>query len=296
MMRLSVVMPVYNGGPYLKAALDSIRGQSFPDYELIVIDDGSTDDSLRVLSAAAAEDRRIRVVSRENRGLTITLNEGLALARGDYVARMDSDDISLPERFALQVAYLDKHPDCGLVGGQIVLIDPDGRKLTSLPLLCDPDAIVSAMLDGKVCFAHPAVMFRREIALQIGSYSVDYDCAEDIDFFLRMSEVTKLANLTDTLLLYRQSLNSISHQNAKRQNEAGYRATRDAAIRRGLPVRPPTAPGQPETRQEIVRRWAWWALHSGEVGTARHHAAAALKSGPFDRENWRLAYCALRGR
>src|SRR4051794_24772902 len=109
---ISVLLAVYNGGRYLRAAVDSILTQTFTDFEFIIIDDGSTDGSLATLREFAQRDPRINLVSRPNKGLTVTLNEGIALARGEFLARMDADDIALPQRFEKQIAYLRDHPEC----------------------------------------------------------------------------------------------------------------------------------------------------------------------------------------
>src|SRR5688572_12730012 len=123
---VSCVMTVYNTAPYLREAVESILGQTFTDFEFIIIDDGSTDASPQILSDYAERDARIRLVSRPNTGIVKAANEGIGLSRGKYLARMDSDDVALPHRFATQVKYLDEHPDCVLVGSAAMFIDPYG--------------------------------------------------------------------------------------------------------------------------------------------------------------------------
>jgi len=126
---ITVLMPVFNGGRFIGEAIESILGQTFTDFELLVINDGSTDDSLAVIGEYAARDRRIRVVSRENRGLVATLNEGLGLARGAYLARMDCDDISLPARLRRQYDFMRAHPPFLLCCRPSFLVHPSGRLL-----------------------------------------------------------------------------------------------------------------------------------------------------------------------
>src|SRR5579859_2675921 len=126
---VSVAMPVYNAQRYLAQAVDSILAQSFKDFEFIIIDDGSTDSSTEILRKYEAADPRIRLFSRPNTGLTIALNEALGYARGRYLARMDSDDVSLPRRLEKQVAFMEDHPDHVAVGCRVVLIDPDAELL-----------------------------------------------------------------------------------------------------------------------------------------------------------------------
>src|ERR1700716_545696 len=122
-------MPVFNGGSYLAAAVESVLKQSFGDFELLAIDDGSTDQSVSVLSGFARSDGRIRLITQANAGIVASLNRALGLARGEYVARMDADDVALPSRLAMQVAFLDGHPDVAVVGSAIRLIDADGNAI-----------------------------------------------------------------------------------------------------------------------------------------------------------------------
>src|SRR5215468_4339999 len=119
---ISVIMPVYNGGTYLAAAVDSIRDQTLGDFELLAIDDQSTDGSAAYLALASRQDARIRVVSNPNKGLVEALNLGLSLARGEFVARMDADDLSLPTRFERQVAFLRQHADIAILGTALACI------------------------------------------------------------------------------------------------------------------------------------------------------------------------------
>src|SRR5213082_3006291 len=126
---VSVLMPVYNAQRYLPAAVESILGQTFRDFEFIIIDDGSTDRSGEILRKFAAEDPRIKLISRPNTGYVVALNEALSCASGEFVARMDADDISLPTRFERQVAYLREHTDCVLVGTNVITMDSDGAMI-----------------------------------------------------------------------------------------------------------------------------------------------------------------------
>ncbi len=292
---ISVLMPVYDCEEYVQAAIDSILGQSFRDFEFIIIDDGSKDRTPDIVKAAAARDPRIRVISRENRGIVPSLNEALAEATGELIARMDGDDISLPDRFARQVAYLQTNPDCGLVGTQIMFMDPDGRPIAPMPNPVGHDEIVATMMDGNESLAHPTVIFRRDIARSIDGYSDRFRHAEDIDFFLRMAETTKVANLPDILLHYRQHAKSIGRTQTDAQVDAHYRAICEAAERTGAPK-----PKEIEQRTfgnetDDHTLWAWWALGSRQMPAARYYARKVLTARPFDLNSWRLAYCVIRG-
>lgn len=200
--RVSVILPAYKAERFVGEAVDSILGQTLTDFELIVIDDGSTDGTGTILAERAAGDPRVRLVSRPNRGLTPTLNEGLAAARADYVAIMNADDVALPERLERQAAYLDAHPTVAAVGSQTRLILADGTAGPAVSLPQAP-AEVRAFLTKASPLAHPAVMFRRAAVIAAGGYRPRIEPAEDYDLWLRLAERHDLANLPQVLLHYR---------------------------------------------------------------------------------------------
>ena len=217
MPRVSVLMPVFNGGRFLTAAVESICEQTFRDFELIAIDDGSTDQSACLLAQLAGSDDRIRVIRQTNAGIVTTLNRALALAQGEYIARMDADDVALPSRLARQTAFLDDHPDVAVVGSAITLIDEEGSTIRDVdyPLL---SADVSQFLiQVGNALAHPAVMMRGADIAALGGYRAAYRHAEDYDLWLRLSETRALANLPDRLLLYRQHPAKASARHAAEQ-------------------------------------------------------------------------------
>lgn len=297
MPRVSVVVPVYNAQAYLAEAMDSILGQTFFDFEVIVIDDGSTDKSKEILEKYAADDTRVRLVSRENKGVTATLNEGISLSRGTYIARMDADDITLPDRFEKQVEFLDRHSDTVVVGGQVILIDPNGQILCEMDLPCTHAEIDGRHMGsiGSVIF-HPATMIRANALRQCNGYDEKAEAAEDFDLWLRMAEIGKLANLETPVLLYRQHLQSVGYAKRRRQRLSTWQAIQSAAVRRGIEVDIPSPEDEPdESIHAIHRKWAWWALRGKNVGTARQHAFNATKCAPFNKENWRVLFCSLRG-
>jgi len=200
--QVSVVLPVYNSERYLAAAVASILQQTFADFEVLAIDGGSSDRSLDILREFASRDPRVRVVKQEGKGLVGALNQGLAMARGEFLARMDADDIAHPERFARQVAFLRKNTAIAVVGSAMTLIDGDGRRVRDIDYPVEPAAVARALEDGSA-LAHPAVMMRRETVVRTGGYRPVLDFAEDYDLWLRMSEQAQLANLPDRLLSYR---------------------------------------------------------------------------------------------
>ena len=227
--RVSVVMSVYNGMPYLPLALDSILRQTFRDFEFIVIDDGSTDGTAELLAACAARDRRLRVLTQpKNRGIVAALNSGLDAARGEFIARMDADDVALPERLERQVGFLDAHPDHVLVGssssfinsvGKVTFRDTYWREVAHWEL----DWIAhffTAML-------HPTAMFRgapmRDNALR---YEEHCRHAEDMDFFARLLMQGKGALLREPLLQVRRVGSGLTASSFSEQK----RTARDIAV------------------------------------------------------------------
>ena len=196
---VSIVVPVYNGEPFLREALESTLSQTFTDFELIVINDGSTDGTKEVIESI--RNPRIRAFHQENHGLPGSLNRGIGLSRGRYVARMDADDINHPDRIRKQVAFLNTRPEVGICGTWIQLFGNGLEEVLEYP--ADSSSIKPLMLFHSP-LAHPSVMARRDIFLEHGiEYSCDYPCAEDYELWVRCSKYTEFANLPEVLLYYR---------------------------------------------------------------------------------------------
>ena len=204
--KVTVLMPVYNGEPYLREAIDSILNQTFTDFELIILDDCSKDGSVELIKTYT--DERIRLVANPiNQGLRFILNQGGKLARAEYIARMDCDDISLPQRLAKQVEYLDRHPEIAIVGAQSIYIDTEGKIVDSQNMFrCAADSSSIRWTASYECpFVHPLVMFRKQILWgELGGYDETAVYAEDYELWLRiLSNNYQGVNLTEVLLKYR---------------------------------------------------------------------------------------------
>ena len=209
-------MSVYNGSPFLREAVESILAQSFSDFEFILVNDGSTDDTASILELYSGQDSRIRLFHNENHGLTYSLNFGCARARARYIARMDGDDIALRDRFVRQLEFMEKHPEVGLLGSAYDLIDKRGKRLCGATLPTTDSEIRQALLDS-TAFLHPSVMMRKAALDQVGGYrEVTY--AEDYDLWLRLSEQTRMANLPEVLLQYRIHANQVSVSKCREQS------------------------------------------------------------------------------
>ncbi len=293
---VSVLMPVCNGEPYVSEAIDSILAQTYDEFELLVLDDGSTDRSPEILRSYEVRDRRVRVITRENRGIVPSLNEMIALSGGEYIARMDADDISHPTRFEKQVAYLAAHPECVAVGTNAMLIDPEGWPIAEYVTNFTHEKIDAAHLlgrGGSIC--HPSVMMRKSVLERVGGYNEEFPHAQDLDLFLRLAEVGRLANLTEVLLDYRRHFGTAGVRRLGLQFQLATRAVQNARHRRGLEPLLAREMPRPISRTDLHRVVGWRALGAGYVRTARKHAWQALSRAPFSLENWRLAACVLRG-
>lgn len=216
--RVSVVMSVFNNAAFLPAAIESILAQSFTDFEFLILNDGSTDSSQAVIDRFAAADPRIRPLHQDNRGLVASLNRLVKEARAPLLARMDGDDIALPERFERQLAFLAAHPDHGAVGTWAQDIDEQGRPRASAGR--DQPTSHAALLDqleeGQL-LCHPSVMMDRDLVLRVGGYRAAYPHCEDYDLWLRLSEHTLLCSIPERLLLYRHSDRQVSTQHVLAQ-------------------------------------------------------------------------------
>jgi glycosyltransferase involved in cell wall biosynthesis len=228
-------MAVHNGQKFLREAVASILQQTFQDFEFIIIDDGSTDGSKAILADFAARDQRIRLLVRENRGLTVSLNEGIGLARGVYIARMDGDDVSLPHRFEKQVAFMEAHPECVVVGADVMMIDPEGDRLCRLNHHCDHDLIDrDCLLGNGTALSHPVILMRKSALDAINGYNPVIKTGQDLDLYLRLCEVGKASNLPEILLLWRQHPQSINRTRNATWAEIKVKAIGDAIRRRGI--------------------------------------------------------------
>jgi len=193
-------MGVWNGAPQVGEAVQSVLSQTAADLELIVIDDGSSDATPAILRSF--RDPRLRIIRRARGGLTSALNAGLALARAPLVARLDADDIALPQRLERQLEYLKGHPDVGLLGTAARETDAAGREVAVLRPPTD-DALIRRALIRRNPFVHSSIVMRRAAVDLAGGYDEAFLVAQDYDLWMRMSRVTRMANLSNLLVIRR---------------------------------------------------------------------------------------------
>lgn len=210
---VSVVMSVYNGEKYLREAIDSILNQNFTDFEFIIINDGSADDTLKIIKSY--KDPRIALISRKNKGLVASLNEGIEKSKGKYIARQDADDISVVGRFEKQALMLEASNGKTIIGSSIDIIDTGGEMQGTHYAITGASAIEEEMgLRGP--FAHGSVMAHREIFLK-NPYRQSAWPAEDFDLWSRLLGKYNILNISEALYRYRQNTEGISSRNEKKQ-------------------------------------------------------------------------------
>jgi glycosyltransferase involved in cell wall biosynthesis len=210
--KVTVLMPVYNGEKYIGKAIDSILCQTFSNFEFLIINDGSTDQSANIVNSY--NDSRIILIHNErNIRLISTLNKGLKIARGQYIARMDCDDISLPERLMRQYDFMEKNLDVGIVGSWMQIVDENEIPIRLVRYTAPPEQIPSILLFDNY-FSHPSVFIRRS-CLPSEGYRLFFDYAEDYDLWVRVAENSKLCNLQQVLIKYREHSSNTSQANTK---------------------------------------------------------------------------------
>ena len=237
--KVSVLMCVYNGKTYLREALDSIVGQTFKDFEFIIVDDGSTDNSWEILTEYSKQDSRIVLINNEeNLGLEKSLNKGIAATKGEYIARQDADDISLPNRLQLQVDFLDAHPEVGALGSSVEFIDSQGSILQLLKVPTDHETIQARLLIRN-CLLHSSMTMRSSLIQKLDGYNEDMLYAEDYDLWWRISLHSRLATLPEILLQYRwdnpSSVSKLKYlQQLKCAQEISFKAIQESLLSKAI--------------------------------------------------------------
>lgn len=300
MSKVSVVMSVYNGERFLRQAIDSILNQTFPDFEFIIVDDGSTDGTAEILSSYAKAAPRLRVVTQQNRGLIKSLNRAIGMARGEYIARMDADDVSMPERLVVQVRWLDMHPQIAVLGTRYDEIDENSRVVRRGNRYIGSATVERALLQGNSSvFCHGSVMFRRMCFEHVGGYREQFRHTEDYDLWLRMAEHYELDNIGETLYQHRLRLDSVSFEYFLQQQRGADFALECARLRRsGLPEPPFPPVDLPPSRREMGEyhlRMGTVFLQLGHPKKARAELRKAIEQFPSNPYPWILWLGSLLG-
>jgi len=296
---ISVIMAVHNAEAYLAQAIESILNQSFRDFEFIIINDGSTDRSKSILEHFGSTDARIKTVDQDNLGLTKSLNSAIKLSRADLIARMDADDIAHPTRFEKQLQFLNKHPEVICIGTHANLIDLFGAKIGEHAPPSDHASIDRDLMKGiGWSIVHPSAMIRKSSLEKVNGYDERYRTSQDLDLFLKLAEMGKLANIPEKLIDYRQHFSSANRAKKDEQRRLKFQIVSEAAARRRID--PPKESDlihfteMSRGKQHCV--WGWAVLKNGKSDIARRHAYRAIRAAPTSVEAWKLMFCSLRGR
>ena len=298
---VSVLMAVYNTANYVTDALHSISNQTFTDFELLVIDDGSTDGSTELLEAYASSEPRMRLITRTNCGLIATRNELLHAAQASLIAWMDSDDISVPERLSVQVNQFQINPQLTCFGGFAQCIDPTGNLLNIEKYPLEHQYIVLEQLQNGAAMRFPTTMMRKDAAINAGGFREPFRIGEDFDLLLRLSESGQMGNSPQILYFYRQHLSSVCatlgpQWFAYRDVILALALERRETGRDRLQMR--QAVHIPQIRQgkdtrlvaQTYKRWAGYAAQNKNRRMALKYTALAIKSNPYQLHCWKLLF------
>jgi glycosyltransferase involved in cell wall biosynthesis len=291
---VSVVMAVYNGARYVRQAIDSILDQTFAGFELVIVDDGSTDETPHILHSYQ-DTRLVLVKNEQNLGLARSLNRGIQVSQAKYIARQDADDISYPQRLETQVAVLDAHPEIGAVGTGAKWVDDNSRMLQVWPPPSDNAEIQQTLL-RYCCLIHGSTMYRRCAVEELGGYDIAMRTGQDYDLWLRMSETWDLACLPDVLYVFRRHKDTASLRCEKEQvRNAGIGLDRAIERRLGyarlaLGLGCDRAPARlcAMSRRQLAQRYVWWSAGAGELSRklALQFLLIALLLDPTATDIW----------
>ncbi len=218
-IKVSVIMSAYNAEQFIAQAVDSILAQSFGDFELIIINDGSADRTKSIIEQYVQQDSRIVLLDQENTGLTKALNNGIKIARGNYIARMDADDIAEPDRLERQYQFMEKNSEYALCGSRAWFIDENNKKLFKKELPITNDSIKKKLLFNNQ-FVHSSLFIRKSILDEMGFYNEDFKKSQDYELVLRFASKYQIANLEDCLVLWRVNSKSISWSSKNQEKDA----------------------------------------------------------------------------
>lgn len=297
---ISVIMAVYNAEDYLADAIDSILNQTFTDFELVIVNDGSTDGSKKILESY--KDRRVSVINQKNKGPVAARNTAIQHSRGAFIAVMDSDDISLPTRLQKEVSMMQANPSLGAVGSNYIGFNEQGVQWTT-NVFTHPDDLKACMV---LCnqFGHASVMFRRSVLDQVGLYSSESGgMVEDYDLLIRVSHVAELANIPEPLLMWRKRAESITHSKLNKQIEDTF-TIRDREFQRLLHNRRDyklfgyhhSGNKYLARKSTLYRDYAYLYRKNNHLGTALTMMLAATLCQPFNKRNYKRTILLLHRR
>lgn len=222
--KISVLTSCYNATEFLADAIESILSQTYEEFEFILIDDGSTDDTSAIIKHYAAKDNRIVFIEKGNTGLTDSLNVGISVARGEWIARMDADDVAFPDRFEKQINFVMGHPEVVLLGAGCITIDRKGREIQKYRYPATHDELIKQIEQCGTPFPHSTAFYKRSVVQSVGAYRNRLNGAEDKDLWLRLSSIGRIGCLSDPLIKLRKHSASITAAKGNRLTVLSYAA------------------------------------------------------------------------
>ncbi len=292
--KITVLMPARNAAKYIAYAISSVLDQTFPDFELLIIDDGSTDATVRIIRQF--NDPRIRLIEQQHSGISATLNKGLREANGEYIARFDADDICLPGRLEAQFHFLEHHPDYILVGSDAEYIDEHGEYLFSFNCIGHSHEEIQSQLYVYCPFIHSAVMYRREAVLQVGGYSVHAHNFEDYLLWVQLTRSGKYHNIDEPLIEVRFNPESVTIDEKWRGSQ--FRQLKKAVIEKGFATEEDGQQLLSIIQKQDVRKIKKASYHAlcgkkflldnHQPAKARVQFASSIRHYPFRLDNYML--------
>ncbi|MBI4722737.1 MAG: glycosyltransferase [Candidatus Stahlbacteria bacterium] len=280
---VSVVMTTYNNGKYLKEAINSILNQTFSEFEFIIINDGSTDNSQYIIDSY--KDNRIISLKHKTRlGVPKSRNKGMKVAQGEYIAVMDADDISLPNRLELQVKFLDENSHIGLLGSYYFIIDGAGNFLKSVKPVLTNNELQTKLMEGNP-IAHGSIMFRKECLNTIGGYREKFRYSHDYDLILRIAEHFQIANIPELLYKYRINPLGISVVTKVPQESEGPLIKHLAIERRKYGKEQSNMISWIEMNRNLIQSYYRWGKYLYCKGSYRSALKSFLRSLPYSLFN-----------
>ncbi|MEI8278328.1 MAG: glycosyltransferase [Bacteroidota bacterium] len=291
---VTVLMPAYNAGPYIREAIDSVLQQTYTDFEFLIINDGSKDETLSIIRSY--NDQRIRLIDQANKGLIDSLNDGIKLSQGSIIARMDADDVCLPNRLAVQMEYLKRNPEYIAVGSEADVMDKEGNYLLRLTPIAHTNEEVVERIDLKCPFIHPCVAFRKDAVLQVGGYPKNALTFEDHLLWKELLTVGKVCNLKDVLLKVRFNPESVTIDEKwrgeafieirKRSVHNGFVSNEDAIELKEIVSKQNFSEYKHASYFAMVGKKYLWDNPNAQL--ARSHFAKAIKLYPKNKELYML--------
>jgi len=292
---ISVLLPVYNAEKYIKETIESILNQTFTNFEFIIINDGSTDNSLEILQYFAKLDDRIRLISRKNIGVVDTLSEGLELVNAPYIARIDSDDIAAPDRLAIEYEFLQENLGVVCVGSDFELIDYKGRQIGLVELPKTSGEIERLLLAGECPIANPSTLVLTSAIRLVGGYNQGVFPAEDYALWCALLDVGKIQNLNSILLKYRIHAKSVTQSSNVEMTSKTKEVCESACRNRGIPCEYDENIWLMSSngRFDKALSYGWYAFKSARRWMALEYSLKAISLSPFSEGGWRLLVCSL---